>query len=184
ASGTGRSGRRCAGTWGCRGSAGSASTGPRWRSPGRSRTSHRSELASGTVTEILLSATGLTKPFGDFTAVDGIDVQVTKGESFGFLGPNGAGKSSTMKMVAATSPPGGGGLRIFGLDPVPVGAAVRARLGSVPQQDHLDEEIAVEEILHVYGRYFGLPRKVIRERTEQLLGLAQLTGRRKDMVEP
>ncbi len=133
---------------------------------------------------VLLSATGLTKTFGDFTAVDGIDVEVTKGESFGFLGPNGAGKSSTMKMVAATSPPTGGELRIFGLDPVTEGAAVRARLGSCPQQDNLDEEITVEENLHVYGRYFGLPRSVIRERTDELLDFAQLTERRKDRVEP
>ena len=134
--------------------------------------------------DVLLSARGLTKTFGDFTAVDGIDVQVTRGESFGFLGPNGAGKSSTMKMVAATSPPSGGELRIFGLDPVTDGAAVRARLGNCPQQDNLDEEITVEENLHVYGRYFGLPRKVIRERTDELLDFAQLTERRGDKVEP
>lgn len=136
------------------------------------------------MSDVLLSATGLTKTFGDFTAVDGIDVHVTKGESFGFLGPNGAGKSSTMKMVAATSPPTGGELRIFGLDPVTDGAAVRARLGNCPQQDNLDEEITVEENLYVYGRYFGLPRTVIRERTDELLDFAQLTERRKDKVEP
>ena len=134
--------------------------------------------------DVLLSAHGLTKTFGDFTAVDGIDIEVTKGESFGFLGPNGAGKSSTMKMVAATSPPTGGDLRIFGLDPVTDGAAVRARLGNCPQQDNLDVEITVEENLHVYGRYFGLPRSVIRERTDELLDFAQLTERRKDTVEP
>ena len=134
--------------------------------------------------DVLLSAHGLTKTFGDFTAVDGIDIEVTKGESFGFLGPNGAGKSSTMKMVAATSPPTGGDLRIFGLDPVTDGAAVRARLGNCPQQDNLDVEITVEENLHVYGRYFGLPRAVIRERTDELLDFAQLTERRKDTVEP
>ena len=134
--------------------------------------------------DVLLSASGLTKTFGDFTAVDGIDIEVRQGESFGFLGPNGAGKSSTMKMVAATSPPTGGELRIFGLDPVTDGAAVRARLGNCPQQDNLDEEITVEENLHVYGRYFGLPRKGIRERTDELLDFAQLTERRKDKVEP
>ena len=133
---------------------------------------------------VLLSARGLTKTFGDLTAVDAIDVEVTKGESFGFLGPNGAGKSSTMKMVAATSPPTGGELRILGLAPVADGAAVRARLGNCPQQDNLDEEITVEENLHVYGRYFGLPRSVIRERTDELLDFAQLTDRRKDTVEP
>ena len=136
------------------------------------------------MSDILLSARGLTKTFGGFTAVDGIDVQVTKGESFGFLGPNGAGKSSTMKMVAATSPPTSGDLRIFGLDPVTDGAAIRARLGNCPQQDNLDEEITVEENLHVYGRYFGLPRKVIRERADELLDFAQLTERRRDKVQP
>lgn len=133
---------------------------------------------------MLLSARGLTKTFGDFTAVDGIDIEVRRGESFGFLGPNGAGKSSTMKMVAATSPPSAGELRILGLDPVTDGAAIRARLGNCPQQDNLDEEITVEENLYVYGRYFGLPRRVIRERVDELLDFAQLTERRKDKVEP
>ncbi|MBA4085819.1 ABC transporter ATP-binding protein [Janibacter terrae] len=133
---------------------------------------------------VLLSARGLTKTFGDFTAVDGIDIEVRRGESFGFLGPNGAGKSSTMKMVAATSPPSAGELRILGLDPVTDGAAIRARLGNCPQQDNLDEEITVEENLYVYGRYFGLPRRVIRERVDELLDFAQLTERRKDKVEP
>ncbi|WP_346007361.1 ABC transporter ATP-binding protein [Janibacter terrae] len=133
---------------------------------------------------VLLSARGLTKTFGDFTAVDGIDIEVRRGESFGFLGPNGAGKSSTMKMVAATSPPSAGELRILGLDPVTNGAAIRARLGNCPQQDNLDEEITVEENLYVYGRYFGLPRRVIRERIDELLDFAQLTERRKDKVEP
>ncbi|GAB3114940.1 ATP-binding cassette domain-containing protein [Janibacter alkaliphilus] len=132
----------------------------------------------------VLRARGLTKSFGELTAVRGIDVEVAPGESFGFLGPNGAGKSSTMKMVAATSPPTSGELRIFGLDPVADGPAVRARLGSCPQQDNLDAELTVEENLHVYGRFFGLPRAVIRTRTDELLDFAQLTERRHDRVEP
>nr|WP_218913313.1 ABC transporter ATP-binding protein [Janibacter alkaliphilus] len=131
-----------------------------------------------------MRARGLTKSFGELTAVRGIDVEVAPGESFGFLGPNGAGKSSTMKMVAATSPPTSGELRIFGLDPVADGPAVRARLGSCPQQDNLDAELTVEENLHVYGRFFGLPRAVIRTRTDELLDFAQLTERRHDRVEP
>lgn len=132
----------------------------------------------------VLRARGLTKSFGELTAVRGIDVEVAPGESFGFLGPNGAGKSSTMKMVAATSPPTSGELRIFGLDPVADGPAVRARLGSCPQQDNLDAELTVEENLHVYGRFFGLPRAVIRARTDELLDFAQLAERRHDRVEP
>ena len=141
-------------------------------------------MTTPTDPEVLLRARGLTKVFGDFVAVRGIDVDVAKGESFGFLGPNGAGKSSTMKMVAATSPRTGGELSIFGLDPDTDGPAIRARLGSCPQQDNLDEELTVEENLHTYGRFFGMPRGLIRERTDELLDFAQLVERRKDRVEP
>lgn len=89
--------------------------------------------------DVLIEARGLTKVFGSFRAVDGIDVVVERGESFGFLGPDGAGKSSTMRMVGCVSPPTGGTLRILGMDPVREGPAIRARLGVVPQRDSLDE---------------------------------------------
>ena len=134
--------------------------------------------------DVLIEARGLTKTFGSFTAVDGIDVAVQRGESFGFLGPNGAGKSSTMRMVGCVSPPSGGSLRILGLDPVTDGPAIRARLGVVPQKDTLDEELTVEENILVYGRYFGLPRDVVRRRAAELLDFAQLTERAGDRVEP
>jgi len=133
---------------------------------------------------ILLSAKGLTKTFGDFTAVDGIDFAVRKGEAFGFLGPNGAGKSSTMRMVGCVSPVSGGELRLFGQDPATAGPAIRARLGVVPQRDSLDEELTVEENLWIYGRYFGLSRKEVRARAAELLDFAQLTERAKDKVDP
>jgi lipooligosaccharide transport system ATP-binding protein len=134
--------------------------------------------------DILLSAKGLTKTFGDFTAVDGIDFAVRKGEAFGFLGPNGAGKSSTMRMVGCVSPVSGGELRLFGEDPATAGPAIRARLGVVPQRDTLDEELTVEENLWIYGRYFGLSRKEVRARAAELLDFAQLTERAKDKVDP
>lgn len=95
----------------------------------------------------LIEATGLTKLFGDRTAVDGVDVTVHAGEAFGFLGPNGAGTSSTMRMIAAVSPPTAGFLRIFGLDPATDGPDIRAGLGVLPQRDSLDEELTVEENL-------------------------------------
>ncbi|MGG5260496.1 ABC transporter ATP-binding protein [Phycicoccus avicenniae] len=134
--------------------------------------------------DVLLQARGLTKTFGDFTAVDGIDVQVMRGEAFGFLGPNGAGKSSTMKMVGCVSPVSGGELSILGMDPATDGPAIRARLGVCPQQDMLDEDLSVEENLWVYGRFFGLSRREVRARTDELLDFAQLTERRHDRVEP
>ena len=134
--------------------------------------------------DILIRARGLTKSFGAFTAVAGIDFQLRRGEVFGFLGPNGAGKSSTMRMIGCVSPPSGGELTIFGLDPVRDGQSIRARLGVVPQEDTLDVELTVRENLLVYGRYFGLGRDVIRERTARLLEFVQLTERADDEVEP
>ncbi len=131
----------------------------------------------------LVEARQLTKQFGDFTAVDKIDFSVAPGEAFGFLGPNGAGKSSTMRMIGAVSPVSGGYLRVLGLDPDQDGPSIRARLGVVPQESNLDSELPVEENLLIYGRYFGLPRSIIRERIEELLDFAQLTDRRKDVVD-
>jgi len=132
----------------------------------------------------MIRARGLVKRFGDFTAVDGIDFELYRGEAFGFLGPNGAGKSSTMRMIGCVSPPSGGELSILGLDPVADGPVIRARLGVVPQEDTLDLELTVRENLLVYGRYFGLSREVIRERTAQLLDFVQLSDRAEDQVEP
>jgi lipooligosaccharide transport system ATP-binding protein len=136
------------------------------------------------VPEVLVRARGLTKRFGGFTAVDGIDFDLIRGEAFGFLGPNGAGKSSTMRMLGCVSPPTQGELTILGGDPVRDGAAIRARLGVVPQEDTLDGELTVRENLLVYGRYFGLPRKLISERTASLLDFVQLAERANDQVDP
>jgi lipooligosaccharide transport system ATP-binding protein len=134
--------------------------------------------------EILIRARGLRKQFGDFVAVDGIDFELSRGEVFGFLGPNGAGKSSTMRMIGCVSPPTGGELTILGLDPSRDGPAIRARLGVVPQEDTLDVELTVRENLLIYGRYFGLRRDVIAERTARLLEFVQLAERAGDQVEP
>ncbi|MBB6480300.1 ABC transporter ATP-binding protein [Spirochaeta isovalerica] len=125
--------------------------------------------------EIMIRAESLTKKYGDFTAVDGINFSVKKGESFGLLGPNGAGKSTTMRMIAAVSKRSGGELAILGQDPDRDGPDIRAHLGVVPQTDNLDTEIKVKDNLYVYGRYFGLPGKFLREKSRDLLEFAQLT---------
>ena len=143
-----------------------------------------SQAEPAAAAEVLVQASGLTKRFGDFTAVDGIDFSIPRGEAFGFLGPNGAGKSSTMRMVGCVSPPTSGELTILGLDPVRNGPAIRARLGVVPQENTLDIELTVRENLLVYGRYFGLPRAVIRERSDMLLDFVQLSDRAEDTVDP
>jgi len=138
-------------------------------------------LASSTAP--LIRARGLTKRFGGNTAVDAIDFDVAPGESFGFLGPNGAGKTSAMRMIACVSPVSGGELSVLGMDPRVDGSRIRARLGVVPQQDTLDMELTVSENLSIYGRYFDLPRNLIRERVADLLDFVQLTERARDQVE-
>jgi len=132
----------------------------------------------------MIRAVGLRKAFGDFEAVRGIDIEVRRGEAFGFLGPNGAGKSSTMRMIGATSPVSAGTLRIFGLDPTTQGRQIRSRIGVVPQQDQLDGELTVEENLIIYGRYFDIPRRDCKLRTAELLDFVQLSERAKSRVEP
>ncbi|WP_306211972.1 ABC transporter ATP-binding protein [Actinoplanes sp. RD1] len=132
----------------------------------------------------LIRARGLVKRFGDFTAVDGIDVEVRAGEAFGFLGPNGAGKSSTMRMIGCVSPPSDGELSILGMDPRRDGPAIRARLGVCPQLDNLDAELSVRENLTTYARFFGIPRRVARQRADELLEFVQLTERADAKVEP
>jgi lipooligosaccharide transport system ATP-binding protein len=132
----------------------------------------------------LISARGLTKRFGEYVAVDGVDVDVQRGEVFGFLGPNGAGKTTTMRMIACVSPVTGGDLSVLGMDPRHDGPAIRARLGVVPQEDNLDTELTVWDNLLIYGRYFGLPVSVIRERAAELLRFARLDDRRDSRVDP
>jgi lipooligosaccharide transport system ATP-binding protein len=134
-------------------------------------------------TDSLIHARGLTKRFGELTAVDGIDFDVAPGESFGFLGPNGAGKTSAMRMIGCVSPISGGTLRVLGLDPAADGPQIRSRLGVVPQQDTLDTELTVRENLLIYGRYFGLSRAECAKRADELLDFAQLTERAGDQVE-
>src|SRR6202034_2386266 len=121
---------------------------------------------------------------GDFVAGDAIDVEIHRGEVFGFLGPNGAGKTSTMRMIACMSPKTAGTLRVLGLDPETDGPAIRGRIGLVAQEDTLDLQLTVLDNLMIYGRYFDLPKKLIRERADRLLDFAERTERATHTVEP
>jgi len=136
------------------------------------------------MTESLVQARGLTKRFGDFTAVDAIDFDISKGEAFGFLGPNGAGKTSTMKMITTVSPITEGKLTVFGIDPNENSRAIRQRIGVVPQEDNLDLELTVAENLYIYGRYHDMKKSEINPRIDELLDFAQLTERKNSEVEP
>ena len=119
---------------------------------------------------------------GDVEADRGIDLDDRPGESFGFLGPNGAGKSSTMRMVAAVSPPSGGELSILGLDPATHGPEIRARLGVCPLEDTLDLELNIRENLLVYASYFGIRKAEAASRADELLEFVQLTEKAKAKV--
>jgi len=131
----------------------------------------------------MIRARRLTKTYGDFVAVDGVDLQVERGEAFGILGPNGAGKSTTMRMLGATLKRTSGELTILDRDPSTQGPVIRAHLGVVPQDDALDTELTVAENLLTYGRYFGLSRSYLRGRIDELLEFAQLTDKRDAKVD-
>jgi lipooligosaccharide transport system ATP-binding protein len=132
----------------------------------------------------VIAARSVHKSFGEFEAVRGVDFEVARGEFFGFLGPNGAGKSSLMRMIGCVSPVTSGELRIFDLDPTADGAAIRARMGVVPQTDNLDQELTLLENLVMYGRYFDIPRRECRDRARELLEFVQLADRARSRVEP
>ena len=131
----------------------------------------------------MIVAKGLRKVYGEFVAVDGIDFEVKQGEAFGLLGPNGAGKSTIMRMIASTSMRSGGELEILGKDPNKHGPEIRAHLGVVPQQDNLDRELKVWENLYIYGRYFGLSRKFMKGKIDELIEFAQLEEKRNAKTE-
>ncbi|MBF0285308.1 MAG: ATP-binding cassette domain-containing protein [Magnetococcales bacterium] len=132
--------------------------------------------------ETVIEARGLTKRYGPRTVVKGIDLTVRRGECFGLLGPNGAGKSTTLRMIQGMTPPDGGSLALFHPPLGPGDPLARARMGVVSQENSLDVDLTVGENLLVYGRYFGLREKVIRQRVEGLLEFAQLSDRRESPV--
>ncbi|MCB9895996.1 MAG: ATP-binding cassette domain-containing protein [Planctomycetes bacterium] len=127
----------------------------------------------------VVTGKGLRKNYGDFVAVDGIDFEIVRGECFGFLGPNGAGKTTTMRMIYRASPVGGGSLKILGLE-VSGGAndrSVKQKLGVVPQDNNLDQELTVRENLEVFARFYGLNRRQAKERAAELLEFVRLSDR-------
>ena len=129
------------------------------------------------MSEHVIHAQGLMRRFGEVVAVDGMELAVQPGECFGMLGPNGAGKTTVTRMIQAVLPRDGGSLSVLGRDPSREGAAVRQRLGVVPQGDNLDPDLSCRDNLWVYGRFFGQSRRKARREAERLLELAQLVDR-------
>ena len=132
----------------------------------------------------MILAQGLRKSFGDFEAVKGIDVDVRRGEAFGFLGPNGAGKSSTMRMIAAVSPVSGGTLRILGMDPANDGPAIRGPDRGLPAGGHPRHRAQrPRQPLHLRPLLRASRKAEVRERVDELLEFVQLTEKAKSKVE-
>ena len=133
--------------------------------------------------ESTLNARDLKKTYSGFEAVKGVDFEVFGGECFGFLGPNGAGKTTTMKMIYGAVIPTGGELTVAGLDVLHHEREIKRRIGVVPQENNLDDELKVEENLLIYGRYYDLPSKLVLRRAEELLEFMQLSEKAEARVE-
>src|SRR5436309_4565123 len=114
----------------------------------------------------VVEARGLTKMFGESSAVDHVDFVVREGECCGFLGPNGAGKTTTVRMISCVSPITGGEIRVFGMSVAEEPRRIKALLGVCPQEDNLDPDFSVLNNLLVYARYFGIPRAEAVRRAE------------------
>jgi lipooligosaccharide transport system ATP-binding protein len=130
-----------------------------------------------------LVARDLKKSYDGFEAVKGVDFEVHRGECFGFLGPNGAGKTTTMKMIYGAVIPTDGELDVAGLDVRSSEREIKRRIGVVPQENNLDDDLKVKENLLVYGRYYDLPRKLALQRAEELIEFVELTEKAESQVD-
>jgi lipooligosaccharide transport system ATP-binding protein len=129
-----------------------------------------------------VEASGLVKEYGGLRAVDGISFHIDTGECFGFLGPNGAGKTTTMRMLYGRLRRTAGRLTVLGFDPSSTARSIRERIGVVPQESNLDNELNVAENLTLHAGYFGIHGRAGRERAAELLEFVQLGGRGRNRV--
>jgi ABC-2 type transport system ATP-binding protein len=132
--------------------------------------------------DVAIEARGLTKRFGDFVAVDHVDLTVARGEVFGFLGPNGSGKTTTLRMLSGLLLPSEGSARVLGYDVVAEPEAVKARIGYMNQRSSLYNDMTPVELLHFYGQIYGLDRRRRRQAVEAWLDRAGLAGRERDLI--
>ncbi|MCZ6544174.1 MAG: ABC transporter ATP-binding protein [Chloroflexi bacterium] len=130
----------------------------------------------------IIEAHQLRKTYGDLHAVKDIDFHVDPGEFFGMLGPNGAGKTTAIRMISCVTPPTAGKLHVDGLDVEHDDRQIKARLGVVPQDDNLDEDLTVRRNLEVYARYYDIPRAIARTRIDEGLELMQLSEKSNERI--
>lgn len=125
--------------------------------------------------DIVISVSGLTKRFGDFTAVDHISFDVRRGEIFGFLGANGAGKTTAMRMLCGLSRPTEGSGSVAGCDIVREGEKIKSRIGYMSQRFSLYNDLTVEENMRLFAGIYGMGRREAKERAGELMGSLGLT---------
>jgi ABC-2 type transport system ATP-binding protein len=130
----------------------------------------------------MIRVSHLVKTFGAFTAVNDVSFDVAEGEIFAFLGPNGAGKTTTIKMLTTMLKPTSGEMELDGLNPIEKQNEARQRFGIVFQDPSLDGDLTAAENMEIHGVLYHVPRKVRRQRTEQLLKLFELWERRDEQV--
>ncbi|MEJ2690339.1 MAG: ATP-binding cassette domain-containing protein, partial [Deltaproteobacteria bacterium] len=131
---------------------------------------------------IAVEVSGITKRYGDFTAVDNISFSVTEGEIFGFLGPNGAGKTTLIRMLTTLLKPTSGNARVANCEIVRDPEEVRRQIGVVPQAMTSDLDLTARENMDIYGRFYDIPSRKRRQRIDQLLETVGLATRAKDLV--
>jgi ABC-2 type transport system ATP-binding protein len=132
--------------------------------------------------DTMIRTTGLTKDFGRLRAVEALNIEVKRGEAYGFLGPNGAGKSTTIRMLTGFLRPKDGAIEIMGKDMLRDPLAVKERVGIVPDQFGFYPLMNAREHLDFYGRLYGMEKKRLLARTDEVLGLVGLTERAKSRV--
>ena len=130
----------------------------------------------------IVRARHLTKTFGDFTAVNNVDIDVRRGGCFGLLGPNGAGKTTTLRMILGQSHPSSGELEVLGQTMPESTREVRRRMGVVPQTDNLDVELTVIENLRIYVNFFDLKYTDLKDHIEELISLVELEDKRNTRI--
>jgi ABC-2 type transport system ATP-binding protein len=147
-----------------------------------SLTLNHPELREPDTRPLAIDVRGLTKRYGDLTAVDGIDFSVGQGEVFAFLGPNGAGKSTTIKMLCTLAHPTSGHATVAGFDVATRAKSVRRHIGLVFQEQTLDDQLTAEENLRFHAVLYGVPHGQVEARISRVLELVALSDRRKDLV--
>lgn len=134
------------------------------------------------MTELAIHARNVVKKFGDFTAIEGINLSVPKGTIYGFLGPNGCGKSTTIRVLTGLLSPTSGSVDVLGLAIPKQSEQLRLKIGYMTQKFSLYDDLTVEENLQFIGQIFGMPRKALAQRLNEQLCTYGLDQRRKQRV--